>query len=42
MENAQANRVIWLGKNVPLEMARVTIREAFIFNPFHFAPQYSN
>jgi len=34
VENAQTNRVIWLGKNVPLEMARVTIREALIFNPY--------
>ncbi|MCM2358208.1 MAG: hypothetical protein NDI77_08660 [Geobacteraceae bacterium] len=33
VENAQTNRVIWLGKNVPLEMARVAIREALIFNP---------
>lgn len=34
VENAQTNRVIWLGKNVPLEMARVTIKEALIFNPY--------
>lgn len=34
VENAQTNRVIWLGKNVPLEMARVTIREALVFNPY--------
>ncbi len=34
IENAQINRVIWLGKNVPLEIARITIREALIFNPY--------
>lgn len=34
VENAQTNRVIWLGRNVPLEMARVTIREALIFNHY--------
>ncbi|NTV48774.1 MAG: hypothetical protein HGA20_03945 [Geobacteraceae bacterium] len=34
IENAQTNRVIWLGKNVPLEMARVVISEALIFNPY--------
>lgn len=34
IENAQINRVIWLGKNVPLKIARTTIREALIFNPY--------
>lgn len=34
IENAQTNRVIWLGKNVPLEMVRVTFREALAFNPY--------
>lgn len=34
VETAQTNRVIWLGKNVPLEMVRVTLREALIFNPY--------
>ena len=34
VENAQTNRVIWLGKNVPLEMVRVTLGEALIFNPY--------
>lgn len=34
IENAQTNRVIWLGKNVPLEMVRVTFREALLFNPY--------
>ncbi len=34
VENAQTNRVIWLGKNVPLDLVRVTLREALIFNPY--------
>ena len=34
IENAQTNRVIWLGKNVPLEMARIAIGEALLFNPY--------
>lgn len=34
IENAQTNRVIWLGKNIPLEIARATIGEALLFNPY--------
>lgn len=34
VENAQTNRAIWLGRKVPLEVVRVTIREALAFNPY--------